>query len=420
MSVAATNVSGMDHTGDYTADSAGDTAADGCQDGPCQSRPDAPIESGQRSDALLAELADAERERVRAEARVSRLMTQIDDARSAEASKHTDPHVRSLEASSAADDISLTLGLPAGMVMGRLSEFSLTRTHLPQVWARHLSGHVDGWRLRVIADLAADLQDPANVTILDEKLPSWLDARPRTPGQLRAWLHRQIARLEPDQHHKRQELAWKQRYARITHDHADGTAQLFTVLSGADGIAIQDLIDQRARDRAHDAAGVTVQQACADVIADILLGRISVDGATGTSRVQARIGVLVPIATLAGLSDEPGTTIDRQSAFDAPTVRALAALPGTLFRRLLTDDSGNNLLEVTSGSYRASDALREAIAWRDGTCAFPTCQRPTNTCDLDHVQPWPQGATTAGNLQYLCRRHHRLKSHGLLPTRDPT
>ena len=93
---------------------------------------------------------------------------------------------------------------------------------------------------------------------------------------------------------------------------------------------------------------------------------------------------------------------------------------GTLFRRLLTDQAGNNLLEVTSTSYQASPALREAIAWRDGTCQFPTCSTPAARCDLDHHTPWPNGPTNAANLHYLCRRHHQLKTHALLPTRDPT
>src|SRR5699024_2262814 len=181
------------------------------------------------------------------------------------------------------------------------------------------------------------------------------------------------------------------------------------------------LFDQIARVRAHQTAGLTVQQARDDVIAETLSGRITLDGAaTGTTRVHARIGVLVPITTLAGLAQTPGTSSDRQTSLDAQTVRKLAALPGTLFRRLLTDPDGDNLLEVTATGYKAPDRLREAIIWRDGVCAFPTCQQPANNSDLDHIEPWPAGQTTAANLQFLCRRHHRLKTHGLLPIRGPT
>src|SRR5690625_2263830 len=272
-----------------------------------------------------------------------------------------------------------------------------------------------------VASARVALTDPASYTILDEKLAAWLDGRATyTPGQLRAWLRRTVARLEPDNQRERTRRCWDQRSARITHDD-DGTAQLFSVLSGADGIAIDDLINQLARARAHNADGLTIQQARADIIADLLLGRISLDGqTTGTTRVQARIAVMVPITTLAGLGEQPAISIDRQTALSAQAVRALAALPGTLFRRLLTDQAGNNLLEVTGTSYQASPALREAIAWRDGTCNFPTCSTQATRCDLDHHTPWPNGPTNATILHYLCRRHHRLKTHGLLPTRDPT
>src|SRR5699024_2924646 len=176
-----------------------------------------------------------------------------------------------------------------------------------------------------------------------------------------------------------------------------------------------------ARQRAQAADGVTIQQARVDIIADLILGRISLDGTdTGATRVQARIAVTVPISTLAGLGEQPAISLDRQTALSARAVRELASLPGTLFRRLLTDEAGNNLLEVTSASYHASPALREAIAWRDGTCTFPTCSTPAARCDLDHHTPWPDGPTNAANLHYLCRRHHQLKTHGLLPARDPT
>lgn len=381
---------------------------------------DVPAESGARSQALLDELALAEQERARAEAKVAELMVQVDHARATEAARHSTPRIRALEASSACDDIGLRLGLPAGIVTGKLAELTLVRTHLPSVWTLHIGGLLDGWRIRAIADNAVLLQDPANLTLLDEKLATWLETDMRTPGQVRAWLRRFIARFEPDQRQQRHESTWQRRRACVYHDHDDGTATLQSTLSADDGIAAQDLIDQLARDRANETPGVTAEQACADIVADILLGRIHLDGtSTGTTRVQARIGVVVPVTALTGLSQSPGVSMDRQCALDDQTVRELAALPGTLFRRLLTDDS-DNLLEVTAAGYRAPDSLREAIAWRDGACAFPTCDRPANVCDLDHIEPWPEGQTTAHNLQFLCRRHHRLKSHGFLPARDPT
>src|SRR5699024_3760770 len=134
------------------------------------------------------------------------------------------------------------------------------------------------------------LTDPANYTVFDEKLDAWLDGRTTfTPGQLRAWLRLTVARLEPDNQRHRTRRCWDQRSASNTHDD-DGTTQLFSVRSSEDGTAIDDLINQLARARAHNTDSLTTEQARADIIADLLLGRISLDGqTTGTTRVQARI-----------------------------------------------------------------------------------------------------------------------------------
>ena len=64
--------------------------------------------------------------------------------------------------------------------------------------------------------------------------------------------------------------------------------------------------------------------------------------------------------------------------------------------------------------------LRDALRLRDGTCRAPGCSVAAERCDADHHVPWPHGETTAENLQMLCRRHHRMKSHGVLPRAEDT
>src|SRR5699024_10431357 len=166
----------MDHTGD-------DNHTDG------EPGHDVPVESGHRSDALLVELAEAERARVRAEARVSQLVVDIDQARATEAAGHhsdsgalvsaanvratksPEGRIQALEASSAADDMSLALGLTAGAVAHRIDEYTFVQTHMPLLWARHQDGRIDAWRLHIIAETTRDtLTDPASFTVLDEKL----------------------------------------------------------------------------------------------------------------------------------------------------------------------------------------------------------------------------------------------------------
>ena len=84
-----------------------------------------------------------------------------------------------------------------------------------------------------------------------------------------------------------------------------------------------------------------------------------------------------------------------------------------LFTRLLTDDGGR-LLDTTELGRFPSDRLAQAIRIRAGTCRYPTCSVPADRCDLDHHEPWPEGPTSAGNLDPLCRRHHRGKTFAWL------
>ncbi|GAB3583869.1 HNH endonuclease signature motif containing protein [Calidifontibacter terrae] len=65
-----------------------------------------------------------------------------------------------------------------------------------------------------------------------------------------------------------------------------------------------------------------------------------------------------------------------------------------------------------SSAYRPPPAVRQQVMARDRTCRHPGCNRPARFTDLDHITPWPRGATSADNLHCLCRRHHRAKQAG--------
>ena len=60
--------------------------------------------------------------------------------------------------------------------------------------------------------------------------------------------------------------------------------------------------------------------------------------------------------------------------------------------------------------------MQRQIRRRHQTCVFPTCNRTSAACDLDHTHPYRAddpdgGATRPDNLAPLCRRHHRTKQH---------
>jgi hypothetical protein len=63
--------------------------------------------------------------------------------------------------------------------------------------------------------------------------------------------------------------------------------------------------------------------------------------------------------------------------------------------------------------YRPTPAQRRFVTTRDRTCRHPGCRNQAGWADLDHVTAHAQGGVTdCANLCCLCRRHHRLKTHG--------
>ena len=120
----------------------------------------------------------------------------------------------------------------------------------------------------------------------------------------------------------------------------------------------------------------------------------------------AGVHVTVAASTAVGLDDQPGE-LAGYGPVPASMARQLAA--GSPWRKVSTDPDTGAVVEVGRTAYSPSAALADLVRTRDRTCRFPGCRQPARRCDLDHVIPWPDGPTTAGNLAALCRHHHRLK-----------
>jgi hypothetical protein len=128
----------------------------------------------------------------------------------------------------------------------------------------------------------------------------------------------------------------------------------------------------------------------------------------------------VSLTSLLGTSDAPAELTDRSGLIPSSVLREQIvetldpdSRDEVLFTRLLTDHGGR-LLDTTELGRYASARLAQAIRVRAATCRFPSCNVPADRCDLDHHQPWPDGRTSAHNLDPLCRRHHRGKTFAWL------
>jgi hypothetical protein len=122
------------------------------------------------------------------------------------------------------------------------------------------------------------------------------------------------------------------------------------------------------------------------------------------------VNVTIDLPTLLGLAENPGE-LAGYGAIPASVAREIAA--DAKWKRFITEPLTGNLLDFGRESYLPPQALRDFLIARDRRCRFPGCRRSAHLSDLDHAESWESGGETSlQNLGALCRRHHRLKTHG--------
>jgi hypothetical protein len=129
------------------------------------------------------------------------------------------------------------------------------------------------------------------------------------------------------------------------------------------------------------------------------------------------VNVTVPITTLMGLSETPGT-LAGGTVVPAELVSMIAEDPDSVWHRLLTDPAGG-FVELSTDTYQPTKMQWKWTVAENPQCVWPTCRRPATVVDLDHRVPFPFGPTSTRNLQPLCERHHKIKhSRGFSVVRE--
>ena len=114
----------------------------------------------------------------------------------------------------------------------------------------------------------------------------------------------------------------------------------------------------------------------------------------------------VSLEALLQLSEEPGDL--NGDPIPASVARELAG--DGRWRRFVTEPATGRLLDVGANTYRPNAALARFVRGRDRMCTFPSCTRPAERCELDHLQEFDRGGQTIEtNLEPKCGIHHRLR-----------
>ncbi len=315
------------------------------------------------------------------------------------------------------------------------------RFRLPRLWARVVAGQVPAWRARRIAETTLCLSAEAAAFVDAQIAPFAHKVGAPTAERL---VQEAIGRFMPEVAREQARARAEGRHLDIDHHQVsfEGTSKLAGELDLADALDLEAAIAAGAE--ALKAAGCTESLAVrrAKAAGDLARAQLGLalntepgdDGVStssttsGTHRAKTRVKPR-RVVIYAHLAAEALTGCRCGATGADSGVDPLQVARVENHRRVLTADQvrawcGNPGTEVIVkpvidlaehlhvGSYEIPDRLHEQVQLRDLTCVFPLCERPARRCDTDHVRPHPDGQTATDNLAPLCRRHHRLKTHG--------
>ncbi|WP_229702610.1 HNH endonuclease signature motif containing protein [Streptomyces albiflavescens] len=325
----------------------------------------------------------------------------------------------------AAEEVACALRLANATAGQRLATATLLHTRHRATLGLLAGGQISYPQARALADQCRVLSDEAAgqvESVMVAKMPS------QSAGQTMAAVRHHIHRVDPEGAEQRHAQRVRERRT-LSYPQEDGMALFGAILPAQQTAMMEQAVDTHAATYVDD--GRTLDQKRADALYDLVVNQPRPAAASGTAgspagRGAAVVQVTVPFDILLG-ADEGPADLKGYGPITATQAREIAFAPGTIWRRLLTRPETGLLIKSDPTTYRpTADTARQVMA-RDRYCAFPSCRMPAHRCDLDHISPFNHthpkhgGQTTPDNLQPLCRRHHRLKTHhpGWKVTRDP-
>jgi len=167
--------------------------------------------------------------------------------------------------------------------------------------------------------------------------------------------------------------------------------------------ALRCVQDAWAKDGEPD--GRTAPQRRADALVALCRSWLDRSDRPEIAGERPHIVVTVDVETLEGRAGKR-SELEDAGRITPETARRLACDAGV--SRIITSGRSEPL-DVGRKTPVVPVAIRRALVFRDGGCAFPGCGRPQAWSDAHHVVHWADGGQTAlGNLVLLCRPHHRV------------
>ena len=327
------------------------------------------------------------------------------------------------------EEVAAALRLSGNTAQMRIDVARTLINHLPNTCSALAMGEISASHATVIAkETAAAIRGGISefaIYQIEEK--ALAHAEFHTPGQVANKVRTTIAALAPAEFEQVVDRARESRRVSC-YNEADGMATVVAILPAQDAQIVMKSIESyilkmnEIDEAKHQALGNTCLPtetwsllSADNKRADALTAILSQALASNVDQVRPHrrpvtVNVTIDLPTLLGLAENPGQ-LSGYGAIPASVARELAS--DATWKRFITDPQTGNLLDYGREKYEPPQALVDFLLARDRTCRFPGCRQPASKSDIDHAQSWETGGETKPeNLGLLCRRHHRLKTHG--------
>jgi hypothetical protein len=276
---------------------------------------------------------------------------------------------------------------------------------LPATFTALSEGKISYRHATVIADQADSLPKETRGDFDKEIAPY---ARMTTPGKTDRRAKKLREKMHPDSTTERHVRAVADRYVAVE-PARDGMAYLIAFLPAPEAFAIMNRLQMGAQAMKCPGETKTQMQLQTDFFTDLLLNCDVPDGPR--KGIVPTVLVSVPVLTLLGTSEEPGS-LEGYGPIDPDTARRLAGKAKS-FVRILTHPETGAVLSVGKTRYKVPKDMRLWLRLRDETCRGPCgCNKLAVHSEVDHTVEWQFGGETkVDNLAFLCKSCHDFKSY---------
>ena len=309
-------------------------------------------------------------------------------------------------------EFALAVGLSTDAGGSFVGEAVELRHRLPRVWRRLVCGDLVAWKARRIARATLSLS-PEAAGFVDQKVAPF--AHTIRLSQLDRTIQTAIDRFMPDEAEDRRRTAADSRCFNIGQQQPGlaGTVDVWGTLDAADAMDLDLAVAASAQALADLGSTESLDVRRSQALAGLARHQLSLDLETGDDASTPAASPRPPkqLVLHVHLADAAiGRRENGRMPISVEQVRDWCANPDAqVVVKPVIDLNDHHHVD----SYEVPARIAEQAALINVSCVFPWCTRSARSCDNDHIKPYAQGGTTSSdNIVPLCRRHHRLKTHG--------